>query len=166
MIARKYGVWIALLLTLAACYWVTIQESAQDAESVEVAAENTRKDHASRPIDMRLSSHRNDEKLILRSVDLTPPQDLFSALASNNGEPELAENQAPTAPANPYSYAGKISEDNVWTIFLTDGTNNFVVKAGDELQGGWRVKRIQTEALTLFYKPLKQEIKLDIGDLL
>jgi len=159
---RNYGVWIALLLTLAACYWVDLQEAENAEEAVTVAVNQT-KVHAQKPITKGLSSHRNQEELILRSTDLTPPQNLFSALATDNAEAELAENQVPTTPANPYTYAGKISEDNIWTVFLTDGTNNFAVKAGGELQGGWRVKRIQREELTLVYMPLKQEIKLNIG---
>ncbi len=169
MTARKYGVWIALLLTLAACYWVMIQENVQEDEhgkNIEIVAESKKNPHAHSPIDMRLPEHINTEVFMLRPADLAPPQNLFSTLVVNNAETEALENQALTAPANPYTYAGKISENNIWTVFLTDGTNNFAVKAGDELQGGWRVTRIQTEALTLFYQPLKQEVKLDTGDFL
>lgn len=165
---RKYAVWIALLLTLAACYWVSMQ----DTENMVIAANSPQKEHARRPIDTRLpgllsdaltSAHRNNETLILRSADLTPPKDLFHALAVPGNGAELEENQAPSSPANPYTYAGKVVEDRELTVFLTDGVNNFSVKAGEKLDKGWRLKRVQATELTLLFEPMGQEIIINTG---
>jgi hypothetical protein len=164
--ARQYGIWLALFLTLVACYWVTVQEDVQKNEEIknsdlQVTQKHVYK-HGNRSIDMRLSSHRNDEKLILRSADLAQPSNLFSSFEVL-GDSAQIENQAPSLPPNPYTYAGKITENDDWVVFLTDGTKNFAVKTGEDLESGWRVQRIQQTQLTLMYQPLKQQVTLDIG---
>lgn len=160
MVARQYAVWCALLLTLAACYWVSLQ----DAETVEVIEVKPSIQLPKKPIDMGLSSHRNNEQMILRSADTAPPVDLFAPLVAEVGSvDDIEANQAPAAPTNPYSYAGKIQEDGEWTIFLTDGSQNFAVKVGEKLDGNWQLKRIEAQALTLVYAPMKYEVKLHTG---
>ena len=163
---RRYGVWLALFLTLVACYWVTLQENAQEVESIENSdVRLTQKhigEHASRPIDMRLPGHINDSKLSLRPADLAQPGNLFTSFALVEDAAQI-ENQASSLATNPYTYAGKITENGDWMVFLTDGVKNFAVKSGDDLESGWRVQRIQQTQLTLMYQPLKQEVIVDIG---
>lgn len=165
---RQHGVWLALLLTLAACYWVTIQENAQENEVIESAKlQPVQKHvyrHANKVKDSSLSGHLNDKKLTLRPIDSTTPSNLFSSFETvEEAALASAENQAPSPPTSPYTYAGKISENGDWRVFLTDGTKNFVVKTGDVLESGWRVQGVEQTQLTLMYQPLKQAIKLDIG---
>lgn len=167
---RQYGVWLALLLTLVACYWVTIQESTQESAEENEVIESPQSEqkhayqHSRKTIDTGISSHRNGDKLILRSADLAVPSNLFSSFETVEAAAlASADTQMQGLPANPYTYAGKITENGDWTVFLTDGTKNFAVKTGDFLDGGWRVQDIKQTQLTLIYQPLKQAIKLDIG---
>jgi hypothetical protein len=167
---RQYGVWLALFLTLVACYWVTIQETVQETMQEDESMKNSKAqvtqkhnfEHASRPIDMRLPGHLNSDKLSLRAVDLSQPGNLFTSFVLVEDAAQI-ESQASSLATNPYTYAGKITENGDWTVFLTDGAKNFAVKTGDDLEGGWRVQRIQQTQLTLIYQPLKQEVILDIG---
>lgn len=166
--ARQYGIWLALLFTLGACYWVTIIESAQEIVANEnittPSTQNHAYQHASKKIDSGLSSRRNEDKLVLRSADLTTPSNMFSTFEIAEAVTlASAENQAPSLPTNPYIYAGKITENGDWTVFLTDGTKNFAVNTGDYLESGWRVLGIKQTQLTLMYQPLKHVITLDIG---
>src|SRR5688572_13236377 len=138
---RQHGVWSALLLTLAACYWVTIQEYAQENEVIESAklqpAQKYIYRRVNKVIDNSLSGHLNDKKLMLRSIDSTITSNLFSSFETVEEEALAgAENQATSLPTNPYSYAGKITENGDWMVFLTDGTKNFAVKTGDVLESG------------------------------
>jgi hypothetical protein len=165
---RQHGIWLALLLTLAACYWVTIQENAQENEVIESAKLQPAQKYiyrdANKVIDNSLSGHLNDKKLILRSIDSATPGNLFSSFETvEEASLASAENQVPSLPTNPYTYAGKITDDGDWTVFLSDGAKNFAVKTGDVLENGWRVQDIKQTQLTLMYQPLKQTIKLDIG---
>lgn len=160
MVARQYAVWGVLLLTLAACYWVSLQ----DAETAEVVTVKDSVQLQKKPIDMLVSSHMDEKQVIFRSADTAPPVDLFAPLVPSVGSAEdIQSNQAPVAPTNPYSYAGRIFDDGEWTVFLTDGNNNFSVKVGEKLDSGWQLKRVDTHVLTLFYAPMKYEVKLDIG---
>lgn len=161
---RQHGVWLALLLTLAACYWVTIQENEVIESAKLQPVQKYVYRHANKGIDNGLSGHLSDKKLMLRSIDSATPGNLFSSFETVE-EAALAssENLASSLPTNPYTYAGKITENGDWMVFLTDGTQNFAVKTGDVLESGWRVQEIKQTQLTLMYQPLKQTIKLDIG---
>ncbi len=159
MVARQYAVWSALLVTLVACYWVSQQELGDEEAIVTKPSKPDRR----KPIDTRLSSNQNHKQLFLRPADTAPPVDLFAPLTAEVGSAEdIAASQESTIPANPYSYAGKIQEDGEWIVFLTDGSNNFAVKEGEYLSGGWLLKRVETDVLTLVYRPMKHEVRLDI----
>lgn len=165
---RQHGVWLALLLTLAACYWVTIQENAQENEVIESAKLQSAQKYiyrrVNKVIDNSLSGHLNDKKLMLRPIDSASPSNMFGSFETvEEAALASAENQVSSLPTNPYTYAGKITENGDWMVFLTDGTKNFAVKTGDILESGWRVQEIKQTQLTLMYQPLKQTIKLDIG---
>lgn len=162
MKSSQYLIWGALLVTLMACYWVSNEETASSLDTQNLLAER-------HPRQMKLSTDQASNKPVesrfeLRKIDSSQLVDLFAPFPS---VPEANPNEVPSAsnamPSNPYIYAGKIAEDGVWTVFLTDNVNNFVVKSGEALQGGWYVKKIQSDMLVLGYRPLNQEVKLDIG---
>lgn len=75
----------------------------------------------------------------------------------------------PTPPAWPWTYAGRQLSEGVWTVFLLgqDGagsTHPLLVRAGDTLDGGWRVERIAPPDMELTYLPLSHTVRLPIGD--
>ena len=92
------------------------------------------------------------------SVNLFPPLALPPALATNESLVDV-----PQTPENPYRYAGKVVEDGQVSVFLTDGTNNHIVKVGDVIGGVWQVQAIRPPQLILKYLPLKTEVNIEIG---
>ena len=58
---------------------------------------------------------------------------------------------APTAPPVPYRYAGKVGDDDV---VLAKGERVFTVKAGEILDGSYRVEAIAPGRIDLLYLPL------------
>jgi hypothetical protein len=60
---------------------------------------------------------------------------------------------------------GQLLEDGALTVFLTRQNQNYAVKAGDALDGGYRVDSINNQRMVLTYLPLNMQQSLAIGNL-
>jgi len=69
----------------------------------------------------------------------------------------------PKAPPLPYTYLGKAIEDGKVTVFLSRGENTYVARAGDTLDGAYRVERLDERAIVFRYLPLGQRQELALG---
>ena len=161
-IVKKYGIWLSLALTLLASYWTATQAS-DDAEAllaapsqrhIQIADSSPAVQAATTTVLMQRPQMQE------ASVNLFSPLAPPSALATNESLVDV-----PQTPENPYRYAGKVVEDGQVSVFLTDGTNNYVVKAGDVIDGVWQVQAIRPPQLILKYLPLKTEVNIEIGAL-
>ena len=161
-IVKKYGIWLSLALTLLASYWTATQAS-DDAEALLATPSQRHTQIADSP---PVVQGATSTVLMQRPQMQEASVNLFSPLAP---PPALATNESlvnvPQTPENPYRYAGKVVEDGQVSVFLTDGTNNHVVKAGDVIGGVWQVQAIRPPQLILKYLPLKIEVNIEIGAL-
>jgi len=69
----------------------------------------------------------------------------------------------PQAPPLPFRYMGKIMDAGEIVVFLAKQDSNYVVRAGDKLDGSYTVDEIQPGMMTLTYLPLGQKQILAIG---
>lgn len=70
---------------------------------------------------------------------------------------------APTAPPLPFRYLGALFEDGGATVFLGDGQRTHVVRAGDTIDGRYRIDAITPKKVTFVFLPLDQRQELVIG---
>jgi hypothetical protein len=70
----------------------------------------------------------------------------------------------PQAPPLPFAYLGKLVEDATTTVFLARQDRNYVVRAGDTIDGTYRVERIGDDGLVVTYLPLKIQQTLPFGE--
>lgn len=70
--------------------------------------------------------------------------------------PQGASASAPVAPRFPHNWVGRVNDDAVQRAVLTGAVNTWVVRAGDVIEGQWRIDRIQERTMTLTYLPLAQ----------
>lgn len=70
---------------------------------------------------------------------------------------------APKAPPLPYTYLGKAIEGGKLTVFLSRGENTYIARAGDTLDGAYRVERLDDRAIVFRYLPLGQRQDLALG---
>lgn len=70
---------------------------------------------------------------------------------------------APSAPPLPFKYLGRYTAD-VPVVVLMMGERMIVAKAGDTLDGGWRLDRLGPALIEFSYLPLQQKRSLDTGD--
>jgi hypothetical protein len=60
----------------------------------------------------------------------------------------------PQAPPLPFAYLGKLVDGEQTTVFLAASDRNYVARAGDTLDGRYRVESIAEDGLALTYLPL------------
>jgi hypothetical protein len=70
---------------------------------------------------------------------------------------------APRAPPLPFTYLGKAVEQGKVTVFLSRGDNTYIARAGDTLDGQYRVERVDQGMVVFRYLPLGQRQQLALG---
>ncbi len=164
---KKNLLWILLLLTLAACFYVAQQDDgANQADDVIVLsraeAKHTNRDESSR----RSKQEMQASSQLLRAQLIDEPKNIFTEFVS---ESELSQRNVETPiempPANPFIYAGKLVDDGNIIVFLMDAQKNYSVVTGDILEDVWQVKSIVPPMMTIRYLPLKIDMQLQIGAL-
>ncbi len=73
--------------------------------------------------------------------------------------------ERPTAPPLPFRFFGRLIDDGTTVVFLNRQDDIYAVKAGDTIDGAYRVEEINGSAVVLTYLPLKQRQTLQIGTL-
>lgn len=162
---KKYGIWMALSLTLIASIWVGQQENDTSDAVVLVLQKNNAGKATYASTSSTASSKPASGFSVYRRAEVDDsPQNLFTVFVSPQ-ETSLDEeiNTGPQMPSNPFTYAGKLLDDGKLIVFLTDGVRNHSVQVGDVLDDVWQIKSIQPPELTLKYIPLKTEIQMQIG---
>ncbi len=99
---------------------------------------------------------------VIVPVAVTEPEagvNLFAALEL----PSAANAVEVPAPINPYTYAGRLQEAGRWTIFLTDGQQQYVLHEGDHFAEGWQVAVLDEQKVVLRHAAERFEIRLDNG---
>ncbi len=83
---------------------------------------------------------------------------------SGGADAGAASAPPPQAPPLPFAYMGKLVEDATTTVFLARQDRNYVVRAGDTIDGTYRVERIGDDGLVVTYLPLKIQQTLPFAE--
>lgn len=156
----------ALVLTLVAVSWINQTESA---DSTQASAPEVK--HKTQ------SQHTQDTLAASYAIPLgklerpqpgpkTRMSDLFKSKSwyVPPPPPKPLPPAPPTAPPLPFTFLGKLLEEGKITVFLTKQDRNYVIKAGDVIDGTYRVDAIQPSTLSLTYLPLDIKQSMSIGD--
>jgi len=81
-------------------------------------------------------------------------------------ETPAASAQPPAPPPMPYRYAGKVLVDGVEQVLLARGDVVVAVRAGETLEGGYRVESIDAEWISLQYLPLRMRQRIPVTSML
>ncbi len=159
---RRGLLWAALACTLLACWWV---EQAEQAPVAAVAPPQRRVSLAQvlpqAVVPKGISAPQNvSTPASMTAVADEPIIDLFAVLEMPSAD--SAEAAMPEA-VNPYTYAGRLQEDGRWTVFLTDGQQQYVLHEGDHFAEGWRVAVLDQQKVVLQHAAERFEIRLDNG---
>lgn len=67
------------------------------------------------------------------------------------------------APPFPYTYMGGLLDEGARTAFFNKGERVLVVKAGDTVDGVYRIEALSDKQMQLTYLPLNQRLALPLG---
>jgi hypothetical protein len=77
--------------------------------------------------------------------------------------PKPAPPPPPAPPPLPFTYMGKLLEDGKLTVFINHQDRNYAVKAGDTIEGSYRVDKVEDQSVLFTYLPLNMQQTLVIG---
>jgi hypothetical protein len=178
----RAGLLIAgLAATLGAMLWVESRGKDGD-EAVVGLAERRPLTRAPAPAQASgvtaaaVNAHGLDLTRLQRPDSLEPGNDPFAdrrpkaAAAARLERPPSAPVEVvtvppppPSAPPVPYTFIGRLSEDESTTVFLAAGDRNLVVKPGDVIDNNYRVDAVTDNAVSLTYLPLNVKQTLSTG---
>lgn len=93
-----------------------------------------------------------------------PSVDLFAATSWQPAPKQEAQQDVrPSAPPLPFVVLGKKLQEGRWEVFLSRGDQTLIVSSGDEIDGVYRVKRLEPPMMVFEYLPLSEEQTLDVG---
>lgn len=164
-VLKKYGLWIVLVITLAATIWTSQQDDMQE-PSMHLDT------NISAPVSAAKNSNGLKSKIVISDANTTTaqreeileiPSNLFSALTATDNI--NAASIAEPAFVNPFIYAGKLVDEGRVTVFLLEGDKSHAVKVGNIIEELWKVKSIVPPIMVLKNLSTKIEVQIEIGAL-
>ncbi len=163
MIEKSNGIWVALALTLVASIWTAKQESPVD-DMVVVQPKIKRHALAVNTSSSVIDSLANERIVIQRTEIDGISQNIFTSFVDESSLVAVSVALQPEPPpVNPFIYVGKIVDEGNVMVFLTEGSNNYSVKAGDYIDDVWQVLAIAPPLITIQYVPRKIKMQMQIG---
>lgn len=150
-----------LTATLVAMVWVDDQSAPEVAATVE-SNQNKTGAKPMKPQALRLSLENLQR---VPSEETQQIEDLFKAKSwyVPPPPPKPGPPPPPTPPPLPFQYMGKLLEEGKLTVFITNQDRNYAVKAGDTIEGSYRVDRVEPHQVQFTYLPLNMQQTLVIG---
>jgi hypothetical protein len=157
---RRWIMLGALGLTLLACWWVEQAEQPSAVANTTAATRVRARVSLAQAMPQLPAANQAAASVALPLAEEQAGVNLFSAM-----EMPVADAAAPAvvAPVSPYTYAGRLQEDGRWTVFLTDGQQQYVLHEGDRFAEGWKVAVLDQQKVILQHAAERFEIRLDRG---
>jgi hypothetical protein len=153
---------IAFTATLVASLWVGSAENQEGL--VEVI---------DRVPTQEVSQHASENAAaiagISRNWDIDPDKDLFQVALKPMPkveipvQPVVVAPPPPSAPPLPFTYIGKMVEENKIIVFVAKTDKHYSLKGGEIIEGLYAVKTIEPQKVVFNYIPLSIEQTLNIG---
>ena len=168
---RRSVLFVALAGVAAWSIWLARNEQSGDAagdrnavaEPAAHAPRSAHAVHAPAPVAAQTKSQEAEPRLALSRANLFPEQTWYIPPPPPPPPPYVPP-PPPQAPALPYSYMGRWTDAGQTTYYLTRGTLPVSVRAGQVLDGVWRLEPVTGGVLNFTYLPLNQTRSLRTGD--
>lgn len=170
MTLRRTLLATALAVTLALTGWVATREDDETAEIVAAAGRDDRSAVGGRP--QRSAGEPADADPVWRArfarlAETREPwpdlADSFARIVVFSPAPPVSttlRRPPPLAPPLPFAFVGAMRDGDGEAVFLLDGGQVRMARAGDELPDGYRLDAITPSALEFTYLPLGAKQRL------
>ena len=159
---RRALLFLALAGAVGWSLWLAFGEA--DTAVAELAEPGTRaRSPALAETAAPVQPHETVPRLALSRSNLFPEQTWYVPPPPPPPPPYVAP-PPPQAPALPFSYMGRWLEAGQTTYYLARGTLPVSVRAGQVLDGVWRLEPVTGGQLNFTYLPLDQTRSLRTGD--
>ncbi len=152
----KRPVIIALVLAVAA--GVVAGREKPASELVEASAPRAEKSAAAPQLD--LAKLRRAQSDAAQSDPFSPRSFAAPVKQARSAAPP----EPPRAPALPFTYAGKLTQDGRTEVFVLRGEELIAIAAGQNIDGEYRVDAITDASIRFTYLPLKLKQSLELGE--
>lgn len=168
---RRQILYLALAAVAGWSAWLAISDTPSDGDAdVELAEPMQRArtptgvaPSASQVPTAGTATQPAPERLALSQANLFPVQTWYVP-PPPPPPPLYVPPPPPEAPPLPYSYMGRWQEGEVTTVYLTRGTLPLSARAGQVIDGVWRLDALANGVLNFTYLPLNQTRSLRIGE--
>jgi hypothetical protein len=164
---RRWVLFVALAGAVSWSAWLALNDDAAETagDAVEVAEPATRAHIPANnaPLAAPRPAQETLPRLALARADLFPEQTWYVA-PPPPPPPAYVPPPPPQAPALPFRYMGRWQEAGETTWYLMRGTLPVSVRAGQVLDGVWRLEPVAGGLLNFTYLPLNQTRSLRTGE--
>ena len=156
---------VVLLSSLPAAAWVLSRDQAASDPGGREAAGGAAAPVAAKPV---RAPSQDDLRIRRIGREARPARDdaAVADVFERQSWEVAPEEAAPSsmAPPLPFAYMGRVVEDGRETVFLTRQDRSYAVKAGETIDGVYRVEKIGPSSVTFNYLPLRQRQQLATGE--
>ncbi len=153
--ARQRATWLggALLATLLAAQWVAGEDGSTDVEptvedNMPRRQSRATKDEPANQVEELQIERLDRRKFSAQAGDIFGPQSWVPPPSPS------AVKSVPKPPPLQFKYLGKVVEGDETRVFLSLADRNYIVKAGETINGQYRMDEVSDHAITLTYLPL------------
>jgi hypothetical protein len=165
-VLKQYGLWVVLVLTLAATIWTSQHDDIQAPTlgiNVPVLAAKRSNDFKEKMTINDEHSESTSRDFLNREEISENPSNLFSTFTTTENLPAVGIPEQVVV--NPFIYAGKLVDEGKVTVFLIEGDKSHAVKVGNIIEELWKVKSITPPIMVLKNLSTKIEVQIEIGAL-
>jgi len=150
-----------LTATLAAVVWVDDQSDQASVPVVEAKQQRV----GAKPIKAQNLRLALEQIQRTHGEEADQIQDVFKAKSwyVPPPPPKPVPPPPPAPPPLPFTYMGKLLEEGKLTVFISHQDRNYAVKAGDTIEGSYRVDKVEAQGVLFTYLPLNMQQTLAIG---
>ena len=179
VLLKRYGIWVALLLTLIAAWFAPEKSpSSSSSSSAAIAKKNIKQTRSSQKINTSkpLSQNSTTPKIALlkkREYPASLAERLMADVAPPIIEPKKIKiPEKPKAPAIPFRFIGRYNQtDKNQTdesseqtlLFIEKNDQAEIVRVGDVIDNTYRIEKLSDQQLQLRYLPLNEVQTLILG---
>lgn len=157
---RPHLLGLGLFAVLVATWW---SASLEEVEGNETRKPTSRAKPRKTGPTVDLSLLENTRKPFIRETSGDTPKNLFPIVSFQPPPPPPPPTPKPMAPPLPFRYTGMLEEGDKTIAFLTEGEQVRLVRAGDVLDGRYRVITVLRTQIDFIYLPLGEPQTLATG---